>query len=78
MRISQKEKHLIIILTITPAIIAPLILLGVYAGSYLANFGLPPILMQSLLSTAGFILGIYFVGRIIVFLANKTAKDRAS
>ncbi len=78
MRINEKQKHLIIVMVATPAIIAPLMLLGIYAGSYFASYGIPAVVMQSILATAGFVVGIYIVGRIIVMLVNSSSKNQAS
>jgi small neutral amino acid transporter SnatA (MarC family) len=78
MRIEEKQKDLIIVMIATPAIVAPLMLLGVYAGSFLGIYGFPVVLMQSLLATAGFVGGIFLVGRVIVHLVNKKSRNQVS
>lgn len=64
-----------LVLVITPLVIAPLLLFGVYFGYYLGGvLGYPKYLLAIVFSTAAFLVAIFIVGKIIVRIVADAAK----
>lgn len=66
-----------LVMVVTPLIIGPLVLFGVFLGFYLGDvLGYSKTILAIVFSTAGFLLSIFIVGRVIVYLVARSSPPR--
>jgi hypothetical protein len=68
---------LVIVLVVTPLVIAPLLLLGVYLGFYVGDaLGYSKAIWAIAFSTVGFLVGFFIVLKLVFVIVARTSGGR--
>jgi F0F1-type ATP synthase assembly protein I len=77
MSVRATRSPLVIVLVVTPLVIAPLLLFGVYLGFYVGDaLGYSKAIWAIAFSTVGFIVGFFIVLKLVFVIVARTSRGQ--